>query len=149
MIPACAFRTLLVVAAWIIRVLPVSSAAQNETVGMKVDIYSVMHGPDLPTHGGTTVTVQGKFLDLLNFRPSVSIGGHACSHTYWIITTSRSATISASIGCESPPGYGSADLRVDFFDHQLDSHVAWGQLAKSVRYIGVVYLLFDADSLRG
>jgi len=134
MILACAFRTLLVVAALIIHVLPVSSVAQTIHPLIKVDI-SVTHAADLPTDGGATVTVQGKFLDFLNFRPSVSIGGHACSRTYWMVNNPRSVTVSASIGCESPPGYGSADLRVDFYDHQLDSLVAWGQSAKSVRYL--------------
>jgi hypothetical protein len=145
MILAGAFRTLLVLAALIIHVLPVSSVAQSIRPLIKVDI-SVTHAADLPTDGGATVTVQGKLLDFLNFRPSVSIGGHACSRTYWMVNNPRSVTVSASIGCESPPGYGSADLRLEFYDHQLDSLVAWGQSAKSVRYwhllVGVFLVSF-------
>jgi hypothetical protein len=130
MIPA--FTKLPFLAILIIHALLVSSIVQAARPLIQVDI-AVTHAAHLPTEGGATVTVKGKFLDFLNFRPAVSIGGHACSRTYWIIDSVRSVKISASIGCESPPGFGSADLRVDFYDDQLDSLVAWSQAAKSVR----------------
>ena len=132
MIPARAVAMLLVLATLLHLVLPVISIAQAARPLIKVDI-AVTHAAHLPTDGGATVTVQGKFLDFLNFRPAVSIGGHACSRTYWIIDSVRSVKISARIGCESPPGYGSSDLRVDFHDDVTDSQVAWGQALKSVR----------------
>ena len=127
-----AFTKLLLLAILILHTLLVSSIVQAARPLIKVDI-AVTHAANLPTDGGATVTVQGKFLDFLNLRPAVSIGGHACSRTYWIINSVRSVKISASIGCESPPGFGSADLRVDFYDDLLDSLVAWSQAAKSVR----------------
>jgi hypothetical protein len=109
---------------------------------IKVDI-AVRHSAQLPTNGGATITIQGKFLDFLNFRPAVSIAGHACSRTYWIIDSVRSVKVSASIGCESPAGFGSADLRVDFYDDQSDSQVAWGQAPKSVRYKAICCAYFS------
>ena len=131
MIPACSLAMSLFFATFGLLVLSVFPAALPL---IKVDI-AVTHAAHLPTDGGATITVQGKFLDFLNFRPAVSVAGHACSRTYWIIDSMRSVKISASIGCESPPGYGSADLRVDFYDDQSDSLVAWGQASKIVRYV--------------
>ncbi len=131
MIPACSSAMLLFFATFGLLVLSALPAALPL---IKVDI-TVTHAAHLPTDGGATITVQGKFLDFLNFRPAVSVAGHACSRTYWIIDSMRSVKISASIGCESPPGYGSSDLRVDFYDDQSDSLVAWGQASKSVRYV--------------
>ena len=139
MIPTRAVALLLVLATLSLLALPVLSISSAARPLIKVGV-AVTHAAHLPTDGGATVTVQGKFLDFLNFRPAVSIGGHACSRTYWIIDSVRSVKISASIGCESPPGYGSADLRVDFHDDVTDTQVAWGQALKSVRY--VVYFLF-------
>jgi hypothetical protein len=133
MIPSRALIVLLFSAVCNIGILPVSSIHSAAPPLIKVDV-AVTHAALLPTDGGATITVQGKFLDFLNFRPAVSIAGHVCSRTYWIIDSVRSVKVSASIGCESPPGYGLADLRVDFYDDQSDSQVAWGQAPKSVRY---------------
>ncbi len=133
MVPKRAFVTLLFLATLVILALPVSSTAQAARHLIKVEV-AVTHAAHFPTDGGATVTVLGEFLDFLNFRPAASIGGHACSRTYWIIVDNRAVKRSASIGCEAPPGFGSADLRVDFYDDQLDSQVAWGHAAKSVRY---------------
>jgi hypothetical protein len=133
MILARALTVLLFAATLYLHALPVLSKHNAAHPLIKVDI-SVAHAVHLPTDGGATITVHGKFLDFLNFRPAVSIAGHACTHTYWIIDSVRSVKISASIGCESPSGYGLADLRVDFYDDQSDAQVAWGQAPKSVRY---------------
>jgi hypothetical protein len=133
MIPSRAFIVLLFAAILSLHVLLVSSIEPATIPLVKVDIV-VTHAAHLPTDGGATVTVQGKFLDFMTFRPAVSIAGHPCSRTYWIVDSVRSVKVSASIGCESPPGYGSADLRVDFYDDQSDLQVAWGQAPRSVRY---------------
>jgi hypothetical protein len=135
MILARALTVLLFAATLYLHALPVLSKHNAAHPLIKVDI-SVSHAVNLPTDGGATITVHGKFLDFLNFRPAVSIAGHACTHTYWIIDSVRSVKISASIGCESPSTlfFWLADLRVDFYDDQSDAQVAWGHAPKSVRY---------------
>jgi len=134
MIPTRAFAVLLILATLNPYVVPVLSIDRASRPISKVEIVA-LQSAHLPTDGGATVTVQGKFLDLLNFRPAVSIGGHVCSRTYWIVESVRSVKISASIGCETPPGFGSADLRVDFYDDLTDSRVAWGLAPKSIRFL--------------